>query len=250
MLRDANALRRPDIIGLDPFVKTHALDENDNSAMDFVCDLLARLAIEHDIAVDAPHHTKKGTLAPGDADTGRGASGIKDAARLVYTLTAMSEADAAAFNISNIERRKYIRLDTAKVNIAPRAQDAKWFRLVNVRLGNGTADYPNGDEVQTVEPWAPPDAWAGTSVPVLNAILSDIARGMENGQRYSNAPKADKRAVWPVVQKHYPDKPEGDCRRIIHAWLATGLLYDKKYDDPVEYKQRSGLYVDDEKRPS
>ena len=62
-LRDAIARRRPDIIGLDPFVKLHALEENDNGAMDFVCDLLTRLAIEHDIAVDAPHHTKKGALA-------------------------------------------------------------------------------------------------------------------------------------------------------------------------------------------
>jgi RecA-family ATPase len=95
-LRDAIEHRRPDIIALNPFVKLHALDENDNGAMDFVCDLLARLAIEYDIAIDAPHHTKKGTLAAGDADTGRGASGIKDAARLVYTLTAMGEADQKA----------------------------------------------------------------------------------------------------------------------------------------------------------
>jgi hypothetical protein len=250
MLRDAIIRRRPDIIGLDPFVKLHALDENDNGAMDFVCDLLARLAIEQDIAIDAPHHTKKGTLTPGDADTGRGASGIKDAGRLVYTLTAMTEADAAAFNISDIDRRQYIRLDPAKVNIAPRAQSAQWFRVVGVRLDNGTDDYPNGDEVQTVEPWMPPSACADTSVPVLNAILDDIARGKENGQRYSNAPNAGKRAVVPVVQKHYPNKPEGDCRRIIHTWLDSGLLYDKKYSDPVEYKPRNGLYVDDAKRPS
>jgi len=138
MLREAIERCRPDIIGLDPFVN----DENDNGAMDFVCDLLAQLAIEHDIAIDAPHHTKKGTLAPGDADTGRGASGIKDAARLVCTLTTMGEADATAFSISDIDRRQYIRLDPAKVNIASRAQDAKWFRLVSVRLDNGTEDYP------------------------------------------------------------------------------------------------------------
>jgi hypothetical protein len=249
-LRECIARCKPDLIALDPFVKLHALEENDNGAMDFVCDLLTKLAIEHDIAVDAPHHTSKGSTTPGDADKGRGASGIKDAGRLVYTLTPMSEAEAAAFEISEIERRRYVRLDPAKVNIAPRAQSAKWFRLVGVKLDNGTADYPNGDEAQTVEAWAPPDAWAGTTVLVLNAILSDIARGMDNGQRYSNAPSAEKRAVWPVVQKHYPEKPEGQCRTIIHAWLKTGLIYPQKYDDPIEYKERSGLFVDDEKRPS
>jgi RecA-family ATPase len=35
-LRDAIDRRKPDIIGLDPFVKLHALEENDNGAMDFV----------------------------------------------------------------------------------------------------------------------------------------------------------------------------------------------------------------------
>jgi hypothetical protein len=53
-----------------------------------------------------------------------------------------------------------------------------------------------------------------------------------------------------VVQKHYPQKPEGQCREIIHAWLDTGLLYAKDYDDPVQRKPRKGLYVDDAKRPS
>ena len=72
---------------------------------------------------------------------------------------------------------------------------------------------------------------------------------MDNGQRYTNAPRAPKRAVWPVVQTHYPDKPEGACREIIHAWLATGLLYPDDYDDPVDRKERKGLFVADAKRP-
>jgi RecA-family ATPase len=156
-LRDAIGRREPDIIGLDPFVKLHALEENDNGAMDFVCDLLTQLAIEYDIAIDAPHHSRKGTVTAGDADAGRGASGIKDAGRLVYTLTVMSEDEAKMFGINDAERRAYIRLDSAKVNIAPGAQKATWFKLLGVRLNNGTDDYPNGDEVQTVEPWSPPD---------------------------------------------------------------------------------------------
>jgi RecA-family ATPase len=59
-LRKSIERRRPDLLVLDPYVKLHALEENDNGAMDFVCDLLVTLAIEYDIAVDAPHHTKKG----------------------------------------------------------------------------------------------------------------------------------------------------------------------------------------------
>src|SRR5262249_57284621 len=91
MLRKKIEQRKPDLISLDPFIKLHAMEENDNGAMDFVCDLLVQLAIEHDIAVDAPHHTKKGQLTPGDADSGRGASAARDAGRLVYTLTRVPE---------------------------------------------------------------------------------------------------------------------------------------------------------------
>jgi len=58
-LRDAIMELKPDIVCLDPFVKTHALVENDNGAMDYVCDLLAGFADEFKIAVDTPHHTRR-----------------------------------------------------------------------------------------------------------------------------------------------------------------------------------------------
>jgi hypothetical protein len=124
-----------------------------------------------------------------------------------------------------------------------------------VPIGNSTKEYPNGDTVQVVEPWSPPSTWADTTTEGLNAILNDIERGLTDedgnptGQRYTNAPRAPKRAVWPVVQKRYPDKPEGACREIIHAWLASGLLYPEDYDDPVDRKTRQGLFVADAKRP-
>jgi hypothetical protein len=126
---------------------------------------------------------------------------------------------------------------------------ATWFRLIGVPLDNATDLYPNGDEVQTVMPWTPPSAWAGTTSDGLNAILNDIAHGMDDGRRYSNAPAAKDRQVWPVVQKHYPDKPEAQCREVIHAWLTSGLIYPNDYEDPTDYKTRKGLCVDDAKRP-
>jgi RecA-family ATPase len=122
MLRDTIQRRQIDLLGLDPFVKLHALEENDNGAMDFVCDLLVKLAIEFNIAVDVPHHTKKGQQIAGDADAGRGASSARDAGRLMYTLTRMTDAEGDSFGIPAEERRLYVRLDSSKVNIAPRAR--------------------------------------------------------------------------------------------------------------------------------
>jgi hypothetical protein len=218
-LRAAIERRRPDLVVLDPYVKLHALEENDNGAMDFVCDLLVSLAIEYDIAIDAPHHSKKGQLTPGDADSGRGASATRDAGRLVYTLTTMSEEEAKAFGINPEERASYIRLDKGKGNLAPPARTATWFKLVGVRLENGNDEYPNGDEVQTVEPWDPPKLWDGLTSATLSAVLTNIEAGLPNRQRYSSAPRAGKRAAWLIVQKHCPNRSEVQCREIIQTWV-------------------------------
>jgi len=146
------------------FIKLHAVEENDNGAMDYVCDLLTKIAIDGNIAVDAPHHTKKGQQTAGDADAGRGASSARDAGRLLYTLTRMSEEEAKAFGIPAEQRALYIRLDSSKVNIAPPPSEATWFKLVGVQIGNGTDDYPNGDDVQTVVPWHPPRPGTASAV--------------------------------------------------------------------------------------
>jgi hypothetical protein len=230
-------------------VKTHALGENDNSAMDFVCDLLATFADDCNIAVDSPHHARKGATTPGDADIGRGGSSIRDAGRLVYTLTAMSEDEAKQFNVEPTDRRFYVRLDSAKVNIVP-SRSATWFRLVGVNIGNTTELYPNGDDVQTVEPWNPPKLWDGLASETLNAALTEIDAGMANGQRFSSAGPARDRAAWRIVHKHCQDRTEAQCREIIKTWMRNGVLYEAEYDDPVEHKERKGLWLDSTKRPS
>jgi hypothetical protein len=241
---------KPDIVCLDPFVKTHALGENDNSAMDFVCDLLATFADDYNIAVDSPHHTRKGAATPGDADIGRGGSSIRDAGRLVYTLTPMSEDEAKQFGIEQIDRRFYVRLDSAKVNTAPPSGIATWFKLVSVNIGNASELYPAGDDVQTVEPWKPPNIWANVSSVTLNAALTEIDAGMPNGQRYSGDAPAKDRAAWRVVHKHCLDHTEAMCREIIRTWIRTGVLINDSYDDPVEHKERKGLRLDTSKRPT
>ena len=250
LLRRAITDLRLDLVSLDPFIKTHSLEENSNSAIDFVCVLLAKLAIECNCAVDAPHHTRKGGSGAGNADSGRGASAMKDAARLVYTLTPMSAEEAETFSVSEGDRRSLVRVDSGKVNIAPPSRDATWFRLIGVPLDNGSALYPNGDEVQTVEPWQPPDTWASLHPALLNRILDQIKAGLPNGSRYSAAAAAKDRAAWPVVVEYAPDKTEKQAREVIQTWLKTGALYYAEYDDPDRREPMKGLHVNPAKRPS
>jgi hypothetical protein len=188
--------------------------------------------------------------AAGDADARRGASAARDASRLDYTLIPMSEEEAKVFGIAAEERRSYLRLDSAKVNLLPPARRADWCRLVSVDLGNATADYPDGDRVQTVEPWIPPDTWDGLDPEALDAALSEINAGLPTGQRYSSDNAAKNRAAWPVVQKHCPTKTEAQCREIIRAWLKTGALREIDYYDLNYRRRQKGLEVDSQKRPN
>ena len=70
--------RKIDIVSLDPFVKAHSVEENNNSAIDDVVQVLTDLSAKHNIAVDAPHHTSKGPADPGNANKGRGASAMNN----------------------------------------------------------------------------------------------------------------------------------------------------------------------------
>jgi hypothetical protein len=241
--------RKIDIISIDPFVKSHSVEENSNSGIDDVVQVLTDLAAKHDIAVDAPHHTAKGASDPGNANRGRGASAMKDGARLVYTLTPMSTDEAKAFGVSEEQRRFLVRMDSGKVNIAPPLRSASWFRLLGIRLDNANELYPHGDEVQVVVPWDPPDTWAGLGSVLLNQILTVIDTGLPDGNRYTDAPRSE-RAAWMVVVEHAPTKTEAQAREIIRVWIKNKVLVHRDYINPETRKAVKGLYLDTTKRPS
>jgi DNA polymerase I-like protein with 3'-5' exonuclease and polymerase domains len=241
ILEEAIARRQIDLVALDPFVKTHAVEENVNKQIDAVVEVLTELAIKYDIAVDTPHHTRKGPADPGNADRGRGASAQKDAGRLIYTLTTMSAEEAKAFGIEDEERHALIRMDSGKVNIAPKLWKAKWFQLIGVQLDNATELYPNGDNVQTIEPWIPPDIWEDMDADTIRHILDRIDAGLPDGSRYSDARSAKTRAAWRVVVEEVPEKTEAQAREIIKVWVKKGLLKSEEYPNPKDRKLAGGL---------
>jgi hypothetical protein len=238
-----------DIVSLDPFVKTHSVEENANSMIDEVAQVLVDIMYKHDISIDAPHHISKGPADPGNANRGRGASAMKDAARLVYTLTPMSTDEAKAYGVMAEERLRLVRMDSGKVNITPPLHMARWYKLIGIKLGNETELYPNGDEVQAIEQWFPPDAWQDLSESVINIILADIDAGLPKGVRYSDAPTAKKRGAWNVVIKHAPEKTQVQARDIIKAWVKNGTLLAKEYENQQARKKETGLWRNPAKRP-
>jgi hypothetical protein len=246
MIRETIEEFKPDIVALDPFVKLHALLENDSGDMNFVCDLLIRIAVECDVAVDIPHHVHKGLIEAGDADAGRGSSGIRDASRLVFTLTQMTKEEAANYSeVKEEDIASYVRLDTGKINIAAHSKAITWFRLVGEPIGNFKPPiYPNGDTIQVVTPWKPKALMADLDIKTINAILDDITKGFAEHEFFSAAKAADERAAWRIVKIHCKNKTDKQCRRIINTWLESGLLVEFEYQNK-KYKTVRGLKVDD-----
>jgi hypothetical protein len=231
ILEDAIRTRGIDIISLDPFVKSHGLPENSNDAIDWVCTLIAEMAIEHDVAFDSPHHTSKAIDAtPGNANRGRGATAHKDAGRLVYTLTPMTREEAEQFGQPEIERRSLIRMDSAKVNIAPPAADAKWFKLVSVPLGNVTPQYPNGDHVQVAEPWAPSSPFGDLDLPTLEKIFAALRLEPEDGWGWALARGKYKAAN---IVAAAAAKTGKQAATILQTWKKNEVLREETYTTPT-----------------
>jgi hypothetical protein len=236
---------RIDIVALDPLIKASGVPENDNTGCDFVMVQLAKIATDLDCAVDLLHHISKGgILQPGDSDRARGASALRDAARLLATMTPMLPGDAEHYGISESERRSYVRVDHGKVNIVAPRDHALWFRLRPVPLNNGTPQYPAGDEVHVAERWKPPDAWdlVGSA---QQRILKQIDEGPAKGRRYSGHPRAGAdRAGWRVVRDILSNKvSRSQAQEIIEGWLQSGILRTAPYRDPEQRRFIQGLYV-------
>src|SRR5262249_49536095 len=146
-------------------------------------------------------------------------------------------------------RKSYVRLDRAKANIV-RTTKASWYRLVSVPLGNATELYPDGDAVQALETWVPPDPWDDLRPDRINRILDKIDAGMPDGNRYSGAASATKRAAWPIIVAEMPEMVEAQAREVIKDWLGRGVLISREYKKPGDGRKIEGLCVDPAKRPS
>lgn len=244
--------KRIGLIIVDPFVNSHELDENNNPHINAAARAWAEIANEAQCAVLLIHHTRKGAGA-GDIEASRGAKALTDACRVGLTLTAMTAEEAQGYGISERDRRAFIRLDDAKANLAPPSEKARWFRLVSVDLCNGEPEPPwnEGDRVQAIESWEPPETFSHSSVE-LNRALDAIAAGPVQGQRYTaRRSGAGGGARWcGHALMQVLGIQDGQAAKMVKVWLAEGLLTEREYEDEVQRKTRSGVFVVDAKRPT
>ena len=185
-------------------------------------------------------------------EAARGAKALTDAARSAAVLSAMTAEEAGRLGVAPDQRRRLVRLDDAKSNMAPLAEQARWFRLVGIRLGNGTADYPAGDAVAAAAPWQPPSPFADlTRPPTPTARSTLIAAGPGEGLLYTahrRGPEVSERWAGRVLERFGLD--EGMAARVLAQWLRNGVLEETDFRDPQQRRARRGLKVNDAKRPT
>lgn len=233
------------VLQVDPLVKSHYAEENDNKQIDAVLDVFADIAKRCGAAIDLVHHTRKppsGFVATaGDINTARGAGALAGAVRSARTITPMSEKESEAFDIDPSRRGWYIRVDDAKGNMSAPSSDAVWCERHTVELAQG-------DYVGVLAPWSPPDPFEGLGVDGARRALTLISNGLDDGQRYTATAKAgtDRWAGSVLLDMGLG---EGSAKSVIRTWMANGLLISQDYRNPIQRRVGKGLFVDFDKMP-
>ncbi|MEN9925821.1 MAG: hypothetical protein RL268_1947 [Pseudomonadota bacterium] len=138
------------VLIIDPFVSSHAVEENSNTKIDKIAKAWARVARATGCAIILVHHTSKAGAGEVSSASARGASALTSAARGVLVINKMSADAARAVGVPDSDRWRYFSVQDDKHSRTP-AEEARWFEIVPVGLSNG-------DSVGVASPWeAPPD---------------------------------------------------------------------------------------------
>ncbi|KQZ28665.1 hypothetical protein ASD50_19490 [Mesorhizobium sp. Root552] len=239
-LADILKAAKVDVLIIDPFVTTHDLPENDNTAMNAVAAAWRQVADRAGCSVLLVHHVSKAGALDGDAlgiYGARGAGSLIDAVRSARFLVRMTKEEAEKFGVfAPDDPRRYFRVQTGKSNLAPPG-DAQWLRTVGVPLHNGTAQYPDGDVVGVVETWTPPSIANTTTVQDLQRVqdairaATDLPRENEQALDWVGYLIADAVGLdVGVVGSHKPDRTPAQnaarahVRQLLSVWVANGGL--------------------------
>lgn len=138
------ALIRDKQIGLvviDPYVSFHQVSENDNTQQNAVIAILRHICDATGVAALVVAHTRKtggdSEAHAGDAESMRGASTIRDGARIVVTLARMSKKTMGDWKIDLELGRHLVRLDDGKKNFSPPDANVRWLRMHSQKLATG-----------------------------------------------------------------------------------------------------------------
>lgn len=219
----------------DPFVRTHAVDENSSTPIDTVCGAFKEIADETNAAIELIHHVRKANGGEVRVEDGRGSGAIKDACRSVRVLNGMTKEEGER---AGVERHEfYFRADIGKSNLLPSAHASDWHRLNSVPLGNDDLETgEEGDKVGVVAKWTWPDALAEVTVDNVRQVQDAVAAGRwrENQQAADWVGKP----IAKVLDVDL-DTKAGKTKivRLVKIWLASAVLVAVEGEDAKRNKR-------------
>jgi hypothetical protein len=221
------------VLIVDPFVASHSVPENDNQAINAVLALWRLIADLTGCCIVLVHHFRKLNGEEGSIDSVRGGTAIIGAVRTARVMNTMSDTEAVKLGIDEAQRRRYVRIDDAKNNLAPPADKAQWIELVSVDLGNGSGIAPEGDKVGVATLWEPPSVWDGVTEDHMRAVHNLVHR--DGGKRQS--PQAAGWLGFDVIRIcGFEDDAGGraKAKTLLSKWVHTGVLRVEKQQDKTE----------------
>ncbi len=213
-LVEALRRRRIDVLVVDPFVSSHGVPENDNTAIDAIAKAWGRVAERANCAIELIHHARKLAGAEVTAESSRGGIALVSASRVTRVMNRMTEDEASRAGVD--EPRRYFRVFADKQNLAPPAEASDWYRLESVPL-------PNGDNVGVVAPWQWPDALADLTAHDLLAVQQALAG--KNLREHPQAKDWAGHTVAEVLGLNSDAKHErARIRTMLGTWIRSGAL--------------------------
>jgi len=229
--------RQIDVLTIDPFVSSHAVSENDNSAIDAVVKTWNRVAGGGNCAVELAHHARKLGDNEVTAESARGAVAMVAACRDVRVLNRMTKEEGERAGIEN--HRLYFRCYSDKANLAPPSDVSDWYRLVSVDLCNGPPG--DSDHIPAVARWNWPDALDGLSARDLFTVQKHIAEG--EWRESAAAEKWAGHAVAEVLDLDVTLTPvQARLKSLLKTWIETGALKTVRRQDEHR-KERTFIVV-------
>ena len=231
--------KRIKLLIVDPFRSCHEVAENDNGEMQRVMGQWSQVADASGCAVWLVHHFRKGG-AGGDAESFAGAQSQQGSARSMETFQPMTGDEADRLGIAPEKRRRYVRRDDVKNNMAP-AQAATWYHMASVCLDNATEDQPEPDWVGVVEPWTPDTGKPSIPAATLRAIFDAIGTELPDGARWSLVRQSSYYVGTLIIEKAGVD--DHAARNLVKQWTESGLLKKVAYRNKKKRSDAFGIEV-------
>lgn len=210
------------VLIIDPFVSSHAVEENSNTKIDKIAKAWARVARATGCAIILVHHTSKAGAGEVSSASARGASALTSAARGVIVINKMPADAARSIGVPDSDRWRYFSVQDDKHSRAP-AEQARWFEIAPVMLANG-------DSVGVASPWEiPPD------VPLYSAEDVLAVQALAESQTFRRNFRATDwvgHAIGGVVGvDSYDAVNRAKLDRIARDWVSRGYFRIEKGPD-------------------